>query len=281
MAQTQIASGAGLRNIRAWLLDSEGYPAGDQSGAAGYDGFLIDGAKSFTSNVPDSQIVTHTGNDQPFAQDVLPPSELETGTLTTGKTNLSADAALTDTLVLDLLGNLVMGGMSTSKQGCEPQVMLMAWRQGQNTDPNSTSFGQPRYITNMYPSARVVPQAGSMEEGSDDVNNYNVVPTSVTDTPWGVAFTIVANGYTRAQRLRFISDNPLVVEGYDTDGAEDTFSTAFAPITVAKTRVWYYGSPQTVDSVDVSNKTFTLNAAPATATARMVALYETTEVCGT
>jgi hypothetical protein len=281
MAQTQIASGSGLRNIRAWLIDSDGYPNNDTaSGTDGYAGFLIDGAKSFTSNVPDSQIVTHTGNDQPFAQDVLPPSELENAALTTAKTNLSADAALTDTKVQDLGGDLVMGGMSTSKQGCEPQIVLMGWRQALDTDTTSANYGQRRYITNMYPSARTVPQGGNAEEGGDDVNNYNVVPTTVTDTPWGVAFTEVLNGYTRTQRLRFISDNPLMMESFDTDGAAVTFSLDFAPISVAKTRVWYYGTPQTVDSVDTSAKTFTLNSAPASAVNRMVALYETTEVCG-
>ena len=281
MAQTQIASGAGLRNIRAWLTDSDGYPSsGTALGTDGYAGFLIDGAKSFTSNVPDSQFVTHTGNDQAFAQDVLPPTELENASLTTGKTNLSADAILSDTLVEEIGGDLVMGGMSTNKQGCEPQVILMGWRQALDTDPNSTNFGQRRYITNMYPSARTIPQAGNTEEGGDDVNNYNVAPTVVTQTPWGVSFSEVTNGFTRGQRLRFISDNPLMVEGFDTDGIETTFSLDFAPISVAKTHVWFYGSPQTVDSIDASAKTFTLNSAPAEAVDRMVALYETTEVCG-
>lgn len=280
MAQTQIASGTGLRNIRAWLIDSDGYPVGTQSGTNGYPGFLIDGAKSFTSNVPDPQIVTHTGNDQPFAQDVLPPTELENATLTTGKTNLSADALLTDTLVETLTGNLVMGGMSTNKQGCEPQVVLMGWRQAVDTDPTSANFGQRRYITSMYPSSRVVPKGGSMEEGSDDVNSYNVVPTTVTQTPWNVSFTEVTNGYTRTQRLRFISDGPLMMESFDTSGAASTFSVDFTPVSVAKTHVWYYGSPQTVSSVDTANKTFTLSAPPALATAKLVALYETTDQCG-
>jgi len=280
MAQTQIASGAGLRNIRAWLIDSNGYPSGTQSGTNGYAGFLIDGAKSFTSNVPDAQIITHTGNDQPFAQDVLPPTELENAALTTGKTNLYADALLTDTLVETLTGDLVMGGMSTNKQGCEPQVVLMGWRQAVDTDPSSANFGQRRYITNMYPSSRVVPKAGSMEESGDDVNNYNVVPTTVTQTPWAVSFTEVTNGYTRTQRLRFISDGPLMMESFDTDGAAVTFSLDFTPVSVAKTHVWYYGSPQTVSSVDTANKTFTLSGAPATATSKLVALYETTDQCG-
>lgn len=281
MAQTQIASGSGLRNIRAWLIDSDGFPNSTQSGTNGYSGFLIDGAKSFTSNVPDSQFITHTGNDQAFAQDVLPPTELENASLTTGKTNLSADALLSATKVEELGGDLVMGGMSTNKQGCEPQVVLMGWRQALDADPASDDFGLRRYNTNMYPSARTIPQAGNAEEGGDDVNNYNVAPTVVTGTPWGVSFTELTNGFTRGQRMRFISDNPLMMEGFDTDGAETVFSLDFAPITVAKTHVWYYGTPQTVDSVDVSAKTFTLNAAPAAATARLTALYETTEVCGT
>jgi hypothetical protein len=281
MAQTQIASGAGLRNIRAWLMDASGYPDGDQSGLNGYDGFLIDGAKSFSTTVPDSQTVTHRGNDQPFAQDVLPPTELESATLTSGKTNLSADAALSATKVESIAADLVMGGMSTNKQGCEPQIILWGWRQALDTDPDSATFGNRRYITHLYPSTRVVPKAGSMDEGSDDVNTYNVVPTVVTRKPWGVAFTELVNGYTRSQRLRLISDNPLMMESYVTSGAAATFNLNFAPISAAKTHVWFYGTPQVVNSVDVNAKTFTLSGAPALSTdPRLVVLYETTEVCG-
>jgi len=281
MAQTQIVSGSGLRNIRAWLIDSAGYASDTESGTNGYSGFLIDGAKSFASTVPDSQLITHTGNDQPFAQDVLPPTELESATLTTAKSNLTSDGKLTATLVETIGTDIVLGGASTNKQGCEPQVLLMGWRQALDTDAASATFGARRYYTTFYPSARVVPQGGPMEEGGADVNTYQVAPTPVTKKPWGVAFTDLVNGYTRAQRLRLISDNPLMLEGFVTSGSDATFSLDFAPISAAKTHVWFYGTPQTVSSVSVANKTFTLSGNPTASTdARLVCLYETTESCG-
>jgi hypothetical protein len=277
MAQVQIAAGSGLRNVRTYLLNSNGFPSDDESGANGYDGELIDKARSFTSNVPDSQTITHTGNDRAFAMDVLPPTELETANLTTGVTNLGVDATLSATKVEDLGGDVVMGLMSTDKQGQEPQVMVMGWRQALSAgDCTSGTKGQRRYITNMYPSARVVPKAGDMEQGSDDENSYNVVPTVVCETPWGVAFSEANNGATEAQRLRLISDNPLMYESFVGDGTLDTFTLTKTPITTVKTRVWDDGTPATVNSVDTVAKTFTLSAIPANAS-EIGVLYETTE----
>jgi len=277
MTATQIAAGAGLRHVRVWQLDANGYPSGDQSGTLGYSGVRLTGVKAFNITPPDVTVVTHKGDDVVFGQDSLPPGSLETATLTTGKTNLSIDAILGGTNVVTM-GEIVYGAMGTDQQGSEPQVMVYGWRQALDFDPASATYGRRQYITTIYPNAVVVPKGGQMAEEAVDENEYSVTPTVVKKTPWGVTFTTAIHNYTQSVRLRLTSDNPLAIERFDGQGAGTAeFQLEFTPISAAKTTVYVNGVEATVSSVDTSGKTFTLSSAPA-ASAVVVAIYETTDL---
>jgi len=276
MAATQIASGAGLRHVRAWLIDTSGYPSGDQSGSNGYDGIRLEGVKSFQAALPDTQTIRHTGDDRVFAQDQLPPTEMETATITTGKTNQTVDAVLQGTSI-ETVGEVKMDAVFTDQAGFEPQVCVYGWRQALKTGAGDAAAGARQYITYIYPSARITPKGGTMAEQSADENQYSVVPTVVTKPPWGKAFTLGSNGFTEATKLRVISDNPLMIERHTGDNSIATFNLQFAPISVAKTTCFVDGVEVTVNSVDVSGKTMTLAAAPGT-DAVVVTLYETTDL---
>lgn len=273
---TKQASGAGLRAIYLFTVDANGDPDGDQSGADGYDGTKLSGARSLTSNVPDAQTIPHIGDDRVFAMDVLPPNELETATLTTGKTNLTADAILSSTLVQQVASDIEMGLMATDKQGQEADVCVVATRQAVDVEPGSGTQGQRRYITKIYPRSRVIPKGSPFEQGGADENSYNVVPSPVDETPWGVGFTVADNGATEAQSLRLVSENPIIMERWTGNATLTEFNLNKTPITAAKTHVWSNGAAATVSSVDTGTPSLTLDSAPANA-AVVVALYETTD----
>jgi len=277
MSASKIASGAGLRHVRFWLIDSNGYPDGTQSGSDGYAGTRIEGAKTFTANLPDVQTIRHTGDDRVFAQDSLPPTELETAALTTGKTNLTVDALLTDTLVRTL-GDLQIAVRGTDKQGFEPTVCIYGWRQSVDTDDTAGSnYGRRQYHTVLYPKARVVPKGGSMAEQTADENAYNLIPTPVQKYPWGEAVDETHEGATETIKFEIKSDNPWVMERYTAPGAVVNFLTDFTPISAAKCQAWDDGIAATVSAVDTTNKFITLSAPPS-AQSVVVILYETTDL---
>lgn len=271
----KISSGSGLRRLDYFLQDTLGYPTGDESGADGYDGTRLSGVKGFVPTVPDVVTIQHTGDDVTFAQDYFAPSELPTATITTGKTNLTTDSELAGTLV-QTIGEAQMGVMTTDIDGQEPDVIVQTSRQALDTDPASAYYGKRRWNCDFYPISRVVPKAGSADYQSDDTNNYNVIQTKASRTPWGIPLSTANNGATEAVRLRFISEYPMRLERWTGDGTIDEFNLAMTPISVAKTQVWTNGTAATVSAVNTSTDTFTLSA-PAGDGAIVVALYETSD----
>ncbi len=274
----QISSGAGLRRIQVFALDSDGYPNGDQSGANGYDGIYLSGAQSIANNFPDIQTIPHVGDDRVLAQDYLPPNVAVSATINTAKTNIQDDAIFTNTLV-ETVGETEMGGMATDQQGSEIDLAIVYYRQALDTDPESASFGSRRWQMGMFPVTRLIPKGASIDQGAADVNAYNVVPTPVTSAPWQKAFTLVTNGYTDAQFLRFNSDNPAMIERWTGDNTITEFNLSFTPITVAKTAVFVDGAEVTVSAVNTTTDTVTLDSAPGNL-AKIVAWFETSDNIG-
>jgi hypothetical protein len=271
----EITSASGLRRIQIFALNSSGYPEGDESGADGYDGVNMEGARSFSLNAPDVTRIPHVGNDRLLAQDFLPPTEGASGAITTAKQNLTLDALLTDTLV-EVIGETSVAGLLTNKQGNEIDVCVIAYRQALDTTEGAQQLR--RWQAHMLPVARIVPRGGSMEQGAADENSYTVVPTVATKYPFGHAFADQAGdeGFTESQYLRFTGENPPVMEKWDGNNTLATFNLNWTPISVAKTTVYVNGTAATVSSVDTGAKTLTLSAAPANAS-EVVAWYETSD----
>lgn len=273
---TAIASGAGLRRVQIFKLDANGVPTDTEAGANGYAGLRVTGVQSLTPTIPDIQPVQHPGDDVIFAQDYLPPSELPSATMTTGKTNLTLDATLQKTLV-QTYGEARLGLLATNEDGQEQSIALVYYRQALDTDPDSSSFGQRRWMGQIYPSCRIVPKGGGADQGSADTNNYNIIPTKVRKHMWGGTFSDSVNGATDAAIVRWISEYPFMHESFVGDGAGSVYNLTFTPISTAKTRATIEtGAALTVSAVSTSSKTVTLSAAVANGSNFMVS-YETSD----
>lgn len=269
-----INSGAGLKHVRYYVLNNNGIPDGDQNGTIGYDGVRVTGVQSFTPNFPDVRFITHVGDDRPFALDYLPPDTLATATLTTGKTNLEADAELTNTKVATV-GETKLAPLMTDKQGTEIDVCLVVWRQAQDTDPGSATAGVRTWVGYLGSKSRLIPKASPADQGAADVNNYNVAPTVVTTLPWGEDLNESEHGCNEAQMFRFSGNNPPMMMRWTGNATIDTFSTyPWKIINADKTAVYVNGVAATVNSVDDNNDTFTLSSAPGH-NAEVVAWFET------
>lgn len=276
MADIRITAAVGLRHARVYVLDTEGYPDGDQSGANGYDGVRVSGVQSLSLNVPDVQAIQHLGDDRVFAQDYLPPNTLPTAALNTGKTNFVLDDTLVGTKT-ESVGDGSMSGMVTDKQGREKDVCLIAYRQALEVDDDDApTYGGRRWQAWLLPKTRMIPKGSSAEQAGADQNAYNLIPTNVKSAPWGKQFSEADNGFTEAVLLKTAYEYPPMLERYTGNGTLDTFNLSKTPISVAKTEVYVNGTAVTVSSVDTGTKAFTLDSAPSDA-AKVVVWYETTD----
>lgn len=241
MTAKEIVSGVGSRYATVFVLDENGLPYQASSSATPETGKKIDGIKTFPVNTPEPQRFTHYGDDDPFAQDSLPPTEVESFTITTAKSNLDLDAYLEGGLV-KTIAPLEMRLADSDLRGNEPLVMVMVYRQALDTDPTSSTFGKKRqWEGKIFPATRVSPQANSFEQGITD-NSYIATPTKVGTTPWGENFDSTTWGGARGAHIAFTSDYQPRINVYRGNGTLTSFNLSHTPVNSSSLLVWVGGS---------------------------------------
>lgn len=191
MAAKEVVSGVGVRYGAVFELDSSGLPYQATSAGTLYAGVQVEGIKSLSITDPEPQRITHYGDDYAFAQDSLAPTEVETFTMTTAKTNLTLDSLLESTVnrVYGSGTQVAMRAVNSDNRGNEPQVMSYFYRQALDTKAGSSSFGALRqWQFRIFPSARISPMSQGMEQTNTD-KTYNATPSPVNQTSWAEALT--------------------------------------------------------------------------------------------
>ena len=264
MAATTQTSGVGTRYAVVFLLDTDGLPYQATSSANPEKGYRIDKIKTFSAADPEVQRFTHYGDDTPFAQDSLAPTEVETFDITTAKVNLDLDAALSGTKVAALGDEVARLAANTNKLGSEPQVMVFTYRQALDTNPSSASYGARRYEGRVYPKARLVPKTPPYEAGITD-KTYQGTPTPVRKTEYGQVLTTSTHGCTEATHFDDIYVYPPRINVWRGNGALTVFNLSHTPVSADYLKVWVNGALTTPASVNLSATapTFTLSNAPA------------------
>jgi len=171
-----------------------------------------------------------------------------------------------------------MDASETDRDGYEPNVFFVYWRQALDVDPASTtSAGLRRWQTHVVPKTTMVPKSGSAGQDDADVNTYELTPTKVNATPLGVALVLATHGYTKGVKFRLTAEYPMVFERFDGNGTLTEFNLTWTPISAAKTVAVVSGVAATVSSVDTVDPSVTLSAPPAFEGAIIVG-YETSDV---
>ena len=258
-----VVSGVGVRYASAFVLSPvTGLPdVGFNSGTL-VAGTVIQGIDTFDYNSPEPQLITHYGDDNPFAQDSLPPTEVGSFTVTTAKTNLALDAFVSDTRVvtIDTVVEAIAG--NTNKRGSEPQTFFYVYRQALDTQNGSATFGKLRqWHQALVPSTRIVTNLQSMQQ-TKTTKTYNGIPTPVATTPWNQTFTNTTWGATKAEYIEMTTTyKPEWAVGFG-NGTLTRFKLPRTPISVTYTHAFVNGTLATVSSVSTSDDSMILSAAP-------------------
>jgi hypothetical protein len=242
------------------------------AGPVGYYGVLVTGAKVLTINDPAPRVIPHIGDDGVFSLQVLPALEAVTGELRTDKTDDTVDA-IVGAINKTTVGEANLIGQGTSKRGFENQVGALAYSAAQDTDPNSATFGSNLWDFRIAPKALVFARdTGYQQEANERM--YTFQPTFVTAHLWGVQFSAVTEGYTRAQLIRGVSQYKPVICGFVGDGTSVAFpfDSARPAAAAGKVVVWVDGVLKT-SGVTASAYGLVFTVAPALA-AVITVFYE-------
>jgi len=269
-APNTIRSGVGFRHCQLLAVDSSGYPAATDTSE--YAGVRVSGAKTLTLNDPTPQQIVHVGDDRPLALDVLPPTEPISGDLTTSKRDDVVRELVTDDVSVTI-GETKLMGMGTENRGDEAQVIMLAFRQSLDTDPDSGNFGSRRWEFRLLPKTFVIPMEGGFSTTPEE-QSYTIRPQFVKKYPWGVSFASGTEGFEQAQGFSGIAEHKprLVAFKANNTATEFTFDTDFPAQSTGKITVWVNGTEQT-SGVTKATTGIEFTTAPTT-DAMVVVFYE-------
>ncbi|MDD5002375.1 MAG: hypothetical protein PHO55_15500 [Thiomonas arsenitoxydans] len=264
MTAVDTVSGVGVRYAIVFNIDTDtGLPNVDTASATPVQGTLIEGIKTFSPSAAAPQQIPHYGDDRVFAQDQLPPSDLDTFTITTAKSNLALDAMLEGVIVRSV-GTAKMKAAATDQRGSEPQLFFATYRQALDTEKGSSTLGTKRqWHMVVYPSVRVYPSAQGFEQAATD-KTYSATPTSVSKTPFGESMASATDGATESTYFEFTCDYQPRWNAYKGDGTITSFALSHPPYSSDYLTVYDNGTEVTPSSVNTStaNPAFTLSDAP-------------------
>lgn len=264
-APSKKRAGVGFRSATIFALNANGRPAGVNGTA--YEGITAEGAKTLTINDPAYRTIYHNGDDRVMQLDQLPPTEAATAELRLGRLNDTLEAALSGLLSFTVgEQNLMLSGV-TDKDGFEPTVALVAYRQALD----ETGGRVWHYV--IFP--KVI--ASLRESGFDDNPEervYMLTPQLVSKHLWGVSFAEGVEGGTSGQFIRGVAQyKPKFVAFVgDASQTEFLFPATRQAVATSKITVWVNGALVT-SGITKATTGVTWGAAPAAA-AEIVIGYE-------
>jgi hypothetical protein len=245
------------------------------SGSVGYYGIQHSGAKVLTINDPTPRVIPHIGDDGIISLQVLPATEPASGEVRVAKTNDKVDSIAANVKKFTV-GEMNLLGSITSQRGFENQVGALAYSFGQDTDPDSSSFGATVWDFRIFPKVTVFQRdTGYGQEANERL--YSFTPAYVTAHMWGTAFTIATEGFTKAQIIRGISQYKPMIVTFLGDGttAAFPFDSAVPAQATGKVATWVNGTLQASGATyQASVRGLHFSAAPAL-NAVVFCLYET------
>lgn len=257
------ASGVGVRRTFIFELDEDGKALPESSSANPYEGEEVEGIKTVTIAEGALRRIRHTGEDVVIAPDTLPTQEEDTLNMTTGKSNLTLDAILSQTKVRDY-GTLRVRVGGGSIRGDEAYVMTLSYQQAVDTDKTSPTYGRLRQWRGyLVPISQIAEQPQGMSENPVDKIYEGIIPPFF-ETPWLEVLDETDWGVEQGNYLELLVDSQPFINTYRGDSSRTTFNLSKSPKSDEHLHVWVEDTGLVTPTVIVTgdDPTFTLTAAP-------------------
>jgi hypothetical protein len=228
------------------FIDSNGFMVGSAttapaSGAAGSPMIRISGIKTASPTVPEPEVVQVTGDDTLLGEFDFDSLTQRSFTIEVAVQDLATEALLLGTNV-ETVGEIKLGALDILN-AAELNACLIIQSRAKKQD--SGSVGQKGWSGVIIPIATVKPLGrDTFAERGPAVFRYFVTPQIAGNNPWGVTI-LDANAGTTGLRYRpFTAENPITMHAHTGNGALQSWTLDYAPISVAKTAL--YGGRNTI-----------------------------------
>lgn len=229
------------------------------------------GVKTSDVTIPEPEVTTVTGDDQPLGSFIFGSTANPTFNIEVGVRDLTFEAATQETKVM-AIGDIDIGVLQPTDPTF-PDVFLNFMRRAKSKVVGSD--GVSGWEGLFIPKANVIPLgSAAYTERAAASYRYRVIANPCDKFPWGTTVSDTDNGTTGGALFPWSAENRLHVQRFTGDNTEDAFVLAYTPVTLAKCHIYVNGTKVTTGvALDVSTKTLTWTVPPG-ASAKIVVLYE-------
>jgi hypothetical protein len=271
--------GAGFRYIYYGYVNSDGFVIGNTAtgatagAAAGEPIKRIEGADTAPLGIPEDERTTVSGDDDPLVEFKWSAADLPSGVITTAVRDLDFEALALGTKV-ETIGDVDMG-VHQPTGNTSATLMMFFQRRAKAWDPSDR--GTAKWEFKMVPRSEITPLGSDWQQRTHNPYNYSLTTSKSDKKMWGATLTTGLNGTTSAPILPGDSDNPIFMDNYIGDNANQDYSLTHTPISNAKTHVYINGVKQTITTdYTLTGTSLSFVAAPGTDVVVNV-WYETSE----
>lgn len=212
---TELEKFWGVDSFNAFVfpLNADGSLQADSTTV--YEGEEIDGTRDFNLTPAEGSIVANVGNGRLRDTIYRAPREASRAELIVGFVQPRVKAILAGVNTYNI-GEAILSGRMTNRQGSEPDVALIVTQRGHNDN------GLTRFKSYLIPKSRIVPRDAPMNDNAL-AETYQVTISNTKKQIWGKPFSVSEHGFTDATYEELVSEYPVAVVAWQGDGVEDTF----------------------------------------------------------
>jgi hypothetical protein len=205
------------------------------AGAAGSPMIRITGIKTASPTVPEPEVVQVTGDDTLLGEFDFDSLTQRSFTIEVAVQDLEAEALLLGTSV-ETVGQIKLGALDILNPA-ELNACLIIQSRAKKQDAGVV--GQKGWNGVIIPIATVKPLGrDTFAERGPAVFRYFVTPQIAGNNPWGVTILDVNAGTTGLRYRPFTAENPITMHAHTGNGALQSWTLDYQPISAAKTALF-------------------------------------------
>lgn len=258
-----MAIAAGFRFLHYGVTGPAGYMIGNTLAGASQGQLQaltrLEGARTMPVNIPETETLTVSGDDQPLVQFQFDAEDLASGVFQMAVRDASFEALIQGTAVESLAGSSV--GVLQPDNPAPPDMVLVAQRNSKKWAAGVR--GVKAWEITIIPKVQITPLYTTIEQRTFQPYQYKYTSSKADTKPWGATFTEALNGAQQGAAIVVDSDYPIDIAAIQGNGSTTSFALPFAPVSASYMAV-FVGQLQKYVTTHwtISGNTITFLAAP-------------------